>query len=125
VAQPVLSSSFVVKRNIQQDSVLPTTFDPQLDQHEIFEIDRSNLVLQLRTLQRVLKEGAEELDMVSIERVFVKSVSRALASTARKLDLVAEDLDGLLHLVERAQVPKAPERPEPNRRPSNRPKAPN
>jgi hypothetical protein len=119
----VLSSSFVVKRNIQQDSVLPTTFDPQLDQHEIFEIDRSNLVLQLRTLQRVLKEGAEELDMVSIERVFVKSVSRALTSTARKLDLVAEDLDGLLHLVERAQVPKAPKRPEPNRRPSNRPKA--
>ena len=95
------------------------------DDAEIFEIDRSNLVLQLRTLRGTINEGAEEIDMVAIESVFVKSVSRALTRAARKLHLAAEDLDGLLRLVERASVPKRPGRPEPNRTPRNRRKAAN
>ena len=94
------------------------------DDTEIFEIDRSNLVLQLRTIRRAIKEGAEEIEMVAIERVFVKSVSRTLARAASKLYLVAKDLDGLLPLIERAHVPKAPGRPKPKRKAGNRPKAP-
>jgi len=92
------------------------------DDTEIFEIDRSNLALQLRTLRRTINEGAEEIDMVAIESVFVKAVSRALTKTAQKMYLVAEDLDGLLRLVERARAPKLSGRPEPKQKPRNRPK---
>jgi hypothetical protein len=106
----------VVKRNIRRDSVLQTTFDPRLDQHEIFEIDRSNLVLHLRTIRRAINESAEEMGMVAIENVFVKSVSRALTRTAQELYLVAEDLDDLLRLVERARAPESTGRPEPKRK---------
>jgi len=95
------------------------------DDAGIFEIDRSNLVLQLRTLRRTMKEGAEEIDMVAIESVFVKSVSRALTRAANKLYLAAEDLRGLVRLVERAIVPKTAARPELNRKPAKRRKAPN
>ena len=94
------------------------------DDAGIFEIDRSNLVLQLRTLRRTINEGAEELDMVAIESVFVKSVSGALTRAANKLYLAAEDLGGLVRLVERAIVPKAAARPEPNRKPPKERKAP-
>jgi hypothetical protein len=104
--------AFVIKRNIRRDSVLQTTFDPRLDQHEIFEIDRSNLVLHLRTIRRAINESAEEVGMVAIENVFVKSVSRALTRTAQGLYLVAEDLDDLLRLVERARAPESTGRPE-------------
>ena len=92
------------------------------DDAGIFEIDRSNLVLQLRTLRRTINEGAEEIDMVAIESVFVMAISRALARTAQKLYLVAEDLDGLLRLVERAHAPKSSGRAEPKQKPRNRPK---
>jgi hypothetical protein len=92
------------------------------DDTEIFEIDRSNLALQLRTLRRTINEGAEEIDMVAIESVFVRAVSRALTKTAQKMYLVAEDLDGLLRLVERARAPKLSGRPEPKQKPRNRPK---
>jgi hypothetical protein len=95
------------------------------DDAGIFEIDRSNLVLQLLTLRRTINEGAEELDMVAIESVFVKAVSRALARAANKLYLAAEDVGALLRLVERANVPKAAARPDPSRKPRNRRKAPN
>jgi hypothetical protein len=94
------------------------------DDTEIFEIDRSNLVLQLRTLRRTINDGAEEMDMVATESVFIKSVSGALTRAARKLYLAAEDLDGLLRLVEGASVPKPPGRLEPNRKLRNRRKAP-
>jgi hypothetical protein len=95
------------------------------DDISIFEIDRSNLVLHLRTLRRAINEGAEEIDMVAIESVFAKSISRALIRAARKLYLAAEDLAGLLRLVERASVPKKPGRPASNRKLRNRQKPPN
>jgi hypothetical protein len=95
------------------------------DDTGIFEIDRSSLVLQLRTLRRTINEGAEEIDMVAIESVFVKAVSRALTRAASKLYLAAEDVGALLRLVERANVPTVPGRAQPNRKPRNRPKAPN
>ena len=95
------------------------------DDTEIFEIDRSNLALQLRTLRRIINEGAEEIDMVAIESVFVKAISRALTRAARKLYLAAEGVDAILRRVERANVPKALARPEQNRKPRNRRKDPN
>jgi len=95
------------------------------DDTEIFEIDRSNLVLQLRTLRRAIIEGADEIDMVAIERVFGKSVSRTLTRAARKLYLATEDLDGLLRLIERARTPNSSGRPKPKRKPSKQRKAPN
>src|ERR1700675_155949 len=75
------------------------------DHARIFEIDRSNLVLQLRTIRRAINESAEEMEMVAIERVFVKPVSQALTRTARKLYRVAEDLSDLQRLIERARLP--------------------
>ncbi|MGA7872652.1 MAG: hypothetical protein WCA22_17325 [Candidatus Binatus sp.] len=110
----------MVKRNVPQGTNLSETFDPRLDQDGIFEIDRSNLVLQLRSVRQAIIEGAEEMEMVAIERVFVKSVSQALTRTSRKLYVVGEELNGLLYLIERAQVPKADGRPAPKRKPPRR-----
>jgi hypothetical protein len=122
MAQPMLCLAVVVKRNVRRDTDLPKTFDPQLDQHEIFEIDRSNLVLQLRTVRRAINESAEEMEMVAIERVFVQAVSQALTRTARKLYHVAEDLSGLQRLIERARLPGAFHQSDPKPKPRNRPK---
>ena len=94
------------------------------DDTEIFEIDRSNLVLQLRALRRTISDGAEEIDMVAVESVFVKSVSRALTRASSRLYLVAGDLDGLLDLIERAHAPKSSGRRDPQRKPRIRRKAP-
>ena len=71
-----------------------------------FEIDRSTVTLQLRNLRRAVDEGAMEMDLVAAERVFGKPVSHALMRIARKLHLIATDLDSLLRLVARARMPK-------------------
>jgi hypothetical protein len=107
-------------QSARQGTVLPETFDLRLDQQEIFEIDRSNLILQLRNIRRAINESAEEMEMVAIERVFVKSVSRALTGTARKLYQVAEDLNVLHRMIQRAHLPKEPERSNPKSRPRPR-----
>lgn len=123
VAQPLLSLS-MVKRTIRQTAIPPKTFNPRLgqlerDTVEIFEIDRSAMVLQLRTLRNAIDEGAEEMEMVAAESVFRKSLSRTLTRSARKLHLVARDLNRLLRLVELAHVDKPPTRPEPKSEPSS------
>jgi hypothetical protein len=110
-------------QSARQNAVLPQTFDSLISQREIFEIDRSNLVLQLRTIRRAINEGAEEMEMVAIEQVFVKRVSQALIRNARKLYRVAEDLNGLQRLIERAHVPGAFNGSNPKPKPRNRPKA--
>ena len=96
----------------------------EADDTEIFEIDRSNLVLQLRTIRRAINESAEEMEMVAIERVFVKSVSQALARTARKLYRVSADLSALHRMVEQARPPTVPGRPPRKPTPRNRRKTP-
>ena len=108
-------------RSARQNAVFPQTFDSLISQREIFEIDRSNLVRQLRTIRRAINESAEEMEMVAIEQVFVKRVSQALIRTARKLYRGAEDLNGLQRLIERAHPPGAFNRPDPKAR--NRPKS--
>jgi hypothetical protein len=123
MAQPVLFLTIVVKRNVRRDTDLPKTFDLQLNQQEIFEIDRSNLVLQLRTIRRAINESAEEMEMVAIEQVFVKRVSQALIRTARKLYRGAEDLNDLQRLIERAHPPRPPERSSSKPTARNRPKS--
>lgn len=120
MAQRVLPMAIVVKRNVRRNTDLQKTFDLQLNQHEIFEIDRSNLVLQLRTIRRAINESAEEMEMVAIERVFVKTVSQALTRTARKLYRVAEDLADLHRLIERARLPAALHQSGPKPKPRNR-----
>jgi len=105
-------------------AVLPKTFDLRLNQNEIFEIDRANLVFQLRSVQRAIDESAEEMEMVALERVFVKSVSQALTRTSRKLYAVAKDLKNLLRIVERARLPR-PERSNRKSRPRPGSKRPN
>jgi len=101
----------------RQGTVLPEAFDLRLDQNDIFEIDRSNLILQLRTIRRAINESAEEMEMVAIERVFVNSVSQAITRVARKLYRVAEDLNGLHRMIERTHLPKQPARSNPKSQP--------
>jgi hypothetical protein len=107
----------------RQNEVLPQTFDSLFDQSEIFEIDRSNLVRQLRSIRRAINESAEEMEMVAIEQVFVKRVSQALIRTARKLYRGAEDLNGLQRMIERAHAPGAFNGSDPKPKPRNRPKS--
>jgi hypothetical protein len=107
-------------KRARHGTVLPETFDSRFDQHEIFEIDRSNLVLQLRTICRAINESAEEMEMVAVERVFVQSVSQALALTARKFYRVAKDLNGLHRIIERAHLPE--ERGRSNRKSRRHPR---
>jgi hypothetical protein len=97
-------------KKARQGSVLPETFYSRMDRQDIFEIDRSNVVAQLRVIRRAINEGAEEMEMVAIERVFVDSISQELTRTARKLYQLAEDLSGLHRMIERASLPKEPER---------------
>jgi hypothetical protein len=78
-----------------------------------FEIDRSAVLRQLQNLLRAIDEGAEDMEMVAAERVFGKSLSRALERRARQLRRTAKDLNSLLHWVKRAQIPKVAERPVP------------
>ena len=97
------------KLKTREGIVLPETFYSRMDRHDIFEIDRSNMVAQLRIIRRAINEGAEEMEMVAIERVFAKSVSQELTRTARKLYQFAEELSGLHRIIERATLPKEPE----------------
>jgi hypothetical protein len=71
-----------------------------------FEIDRSTVLGQLQVLMRAIDEGAEEMAMVGAERVFDKSLSRALERRARQLNRTAKDLSSLLRSVARAHIPK-------------------
>jgi len=75
-----------------------------------FEIDRSTVAREVQTLKSAIEEGAKQIEMVAAERVFDQSLSRELVRRARKLQLVARDLNGLLKLVARARMPKTPER---------------
>jgi hypothetical protein len=110
----------MAKRKVSGDVIAPEASDPQLGQSELFEIDRSNLVLQLRALRGAINDCAEELKMVAIERVFVKSLSRVLTSTARKLQFLSEDFESLLRQVERAVGPRATARERRKPGPRNR-----
>ena len=101
----------MVKRTTLQNAIAPGPFDRLPDRVQIFQIDRANMVLHLHGLQRAIGEGAEEMEMVAIERVFVKSVSQALTLTARKLYRVAEELNVLRRTVERSRLPTKPNSP--------------
>lgn len=76
------------------------------DAAQIFEIDRSNMVIQLRSLRREIEAGAEEMEMVAAERVFREALCRALVKEAGKLHVTARELTSLKRLVERAHMPK-------------------
>jgi len=77
-----------------------------------FEIDRLTVTRQIRNLRRAVSDGAKEMEMVAAERVFGKSLSRGILRRARKLALIAKDLDSLLRLVARFHIPSAAERPK-------------
>ncbi len=124
MARPVLLGSAMVKKTVRQSAITPEVFYPSLSDIERdvadaqagkrpdfaltwFEIDRSSMAGQLRNLRRAIEESATEMEMVAAERVFSKSLSRALTRRARTLQRVANDLNYLLRLVARAQIPKA------------------
>lgn len=120
----------MVKQTDRPSTVDPKTANQLLnlldgDDTEIFEIDRSNLVLQLRTLHRAINESAEEMAMVADEAVFAKSVSQALTRTARKLSRAAEDLNALHRMLQQARPPTVPARLTRKPAPRNRRRKPN
>ncbi len=87
----------------------PRARKPTDNELTYFEIDRSTVARDLQSLKSAIEEGAKQIEMVAAERVFDRSLSRELVRSARKLQLVARDLNGLLKLVARAHMPK-PER---------------
>jgi hypothetical protein len=93
------------------------------DPAQIFEFDRSNMLLQLRSLRHEIEVGAVEMEMVAIERVFREPLSRALAKEAGKLHVTARELTILKRLVQRAHLPKDPGQPPPRPAPPDGPKA--
>jgi hypothetical protein len=118
----------MAKLNIRKPATLLKTFNPRLDQlegdaAEVFEIDRSNLVLQLRSLRYAIDESALEMEMVATERVFGKSVSAALTRGGQKLRLAARDLHRILRLLERTRAPKGTGQPDKKPKPRNRRKS--
>jgi hypothetical protein len=115
----------MVNQSVRRPRVSPKTvnhsFNPlDGDDSEIFEIDRSSLVLQLDTLRRAINESAEEMEMVADEAVFAKSVSGALTRAARKLSRASQDLKALHRIIQQAQSPEAPGRPPRKPTPRNR-----
>jgi hypothetical protein len=110
----------MAKRNVRIDVISQETLDPGTLQREVFEIDRSKLVVQLGALRRAIIDSSEELKMVAIERVFVKSLSQVLTRTARKMQSLAEDFDALLRQVERAAGPTASTQKSQKPKPRNR-----
>lgn len=76
------------------------------DELAYFEIDRFTIVRQLQNLRRAMEKGAEDMEMVAAERVFVKSLSGALERRARQLHRAAKDLNSLLRSVARANIPR-------------------
>jgi hypothetical protein len=109
MVKPTIRQTAIPSKSIERLSQL------EADAADIFELDRSALVLGLRSLWRAIDEGAEEMEMVAIENVFGKSLSRALTRKGRKLRLAAKDLNRIIRLVEQAHVPKAQGRPTPKR----------
>lgn len=103
----------MVKKTTLQNASAPGPFDLLWDRIQIFRIDQANMLLHLHSLRRAIDAGAEEIEMVSVESVFAKSLSRTLGRCARKLRLAAKDLNRLILLVERAHAPKASERSAP------------
>jgi hypothetical protein len=124
VARGLLSLPMV--KTTDRRPLVPLKIANQIfDDADIFEIDRSNLALQLRAIRRAIHESAEEMELVALEGVFVEPVSRALTRTARKLYRLSEDLNGLYRMIEEAHPPKAPGRPQRNPTPRNRRRKPN
>ena len=110
----------MLKKILRQGAVSMGTSDPLPDHVQVFEFDRSNMVLHLHRTRRAIDAGAEEIEMVSAESVFSKSLSRTLERSARKLRLAAKDLNRLSLLVERARPPNAPAPSAPKAKPLNR-----
>lgn len=78
-----------------------------------FELDRSAFTGLVQDLLRVVKLGADEMKMSADERAFGESLSQPLRRIARKLEMLAGDLNWLLLSVARAKLPVLPERPQP------------
>ena len=96
-----------MKKNRQQVN------KPPINELTYFDIDRSLVLGQLEDLQHAVEEGAMQLEMVAAERVFGKSLSRALTTTAVKLREIGRDLKGLQRSVAQAETPGGAERPKP------------
>jgi hypothetical protein len=122
MAQAVHRPIEVARRKDQGEITNPENFDSRSFQREIFEVDRSNLALQLRMLRRGIVAGADELAMIALEGVLSEPLSRQLTRRARALRLEARRLNRLLRLVERARIPKAGRRSNPKAKPRNRAK---
>jgi hypothetical protein len=78
-----------------------------------FELDRSAFTGLVQELLRVIRLGADEMKMSADERAFGESLSQPLRRIARKLEMIAGDLNFLLRSVARAKLPIQLERPEP------------
>jgi len=75
-------------------------------ERDFFEIDRSVLIGQVKSLRLTIRGALTEIAMVADENVFDKRLSAKLKRKARALNRMAQRLDALSKVLARAKLPK-------------------
>ena len=69
-----------------------------------FQADQNALVTELKSVEDAIEDGAIEIAMIAVERVFDEEMSKALTGEARALRRMVRGLKNLRIEVERARL---------------------
>ena len=71
-----------------------------------FEADRTVVVRQLEAVANAIKDGASEMKLIGLEKVFDGRLSKVLTGEAQTLQRIARELNELRREVARARFPQ-------------------
>lgn len=71
-----------------------------------FEADRNVVVRHLKAVGNAIEDGANEIKLIGVEKVFDEHLSKVLTGEARALHRIAQELDELRREVARARFPQ-------------------
>lgn len=71
-----------------------------------FEADRTMVVRQLKAVRNAIEDGASEMKLIGVEKVFDQHLSKVLTGEARALQRIAQELNQLRREVARARFPQ-------------------
>jgi hypothetical protein len=71
-----------------------------------FEADRNVVVRQLKAVGNAIEDGASEMKLIGLEKVFDERLSKVLTGEARTLQRIARELNELRREVARARFPQ-------------------